>query len=131
MAVVHEELAYAAYIEALAACDFFVCPFPYGNMNSIVDAALVGLPGVCLDGAEAHAHADAAYFARLGFPQELVAATTDDYVAAIARLADDPDWLAHCRAIAAAVEPGHPFFAGDARLFAQAMDELIAAAAPA
>ena len=45
MAVVHEEPPYEAYAERLAACDFFVCPFPYGNMNSIVDAALLGLPG--------------------------------------------------------------------------------------
>ena len=68
MAVAHEELPYETYVERLAACDFFVCPFPYGNMNSIVDAVMVGLPGVCLDGPEAHAHADAAYFRRLGLP---------------------------------------------------------------
>ncbi|MGH6958774.1 MAG: hypothetical protein ACREEW_19085, partial [Caulobacteraceae bacterium] len=38
MAEVNEELPYDLYIERLAGCDFFVCPFPYGNMNSIVDA---------------------------------------------------------------------------------------------
>jgi hypothetical protein len=129
MAVAHEELPYDAYAERLAACDFFVCPFPYGNMNSIVDAALVGLPGVCLDGAEAHAHADAAYFRRLGFPDELVAATREGYLAAIARLVDDAGWLAHCRGIAAAVGPEHAFFAGDAQLFADAVERLIAQAA--
>ena len=125
MAVAHEELPYAAYAERLAACDFFVCPFPYGNMNSIVDAALVGLPGVCLDGAEAHAHADAAYFRRMGFPDSLITATPDDYVAAIVRLTDDDDWRAHCRQIAASVTPAHPFFAGDATRFADAVAELI------
>jgi hypothetical protein len=125
-AIVHEELPYGAYAERLATCDFFVCPFPYGNMNGIVDAALLGLPGVCLDGGEAHAHADAAYFRRMGFPEPLIAATREDYVAAIVRLADDPAWLAHCREIAAAVKPGHPFFDGDARLFAQAVAQLAA-----
>lgn len=127
-AVAHEEAPYEAYVERLAACDAFVCPFPYGNMNGIVDAALAGLPGVCLDGPEAHAHADAAYFRRLGFPPELAATRREDYVAAIARLADDPAWLAHCQAVAAAVGPDHPFFAGDAMLFADAVERLIAGA---
>src|SRR4029077_11984018 len=100
MAVVHEELPYDAYVERLATCDLFVCPFPYGNMNSIVDAVMVGLPGVCLDGREAHAHADVAYFKRLDLPDELATTCLDDYVAAIVRLVDDPAWLAHCQAIA-------------------------------
>jgi hypothetical protein len=124
-AVVHEEAPYEAYAERLAACDFFVCPFPYGNMNSIVDAALLGLPGVCLDGAEAHAHADAAYFRRMGFPEALIASTRTAYVAAIVRLADDPAWLAHCRGIAAQVGPAHAFFGGDASLFADAVMRLV------
>jgi hypothetical protein len=125
MAVVHEEAPYDAYAERLAACDFFVSPFPYGNMNSIVDAALLGLPGVCLDGGEAHAHADAAYFRRMGFAEALIAQSHEAYVAAILRLADDPQWLAHCRGIAAQVGPSHPFFGGDASLFADAVQRLI------
>jgi hypothetical protein len=128
-AIAHPELAYDDYIARLAACDFFVCPFPYGNMNSIVDAALVGLPGVCLDGPEAHAHADAAYFRRLGFPEALIAQTEDAYVAAIGRLADDRKWLRHCRKAAAKVDAAHPFFAGNAQLFVEAVEGLIAESA--
>jgi hypothetical protein len=125
-AVAHPELPYDDYIARLATCDFFVCPFPYGNMNSIVDAALVGLPGVCLDGPEAHAHADVAYFRRLGFPDELGTGSVDEYVAQIVRLADDRAWRAQCRAIAAKVDPGHPFFAGEAGLFVEAVERLVA-----
>jgi hypothetical protein len=123
-AIVHEEAPYDAYAERLAACDFFVCPFPYGNMNSIVDAALLGLPGVCLDGAEAHAHADAAYFRRMGFPEALITRTRADYVAAVVRLVDDPVWHARCREAAGAIGPGHAFFAGDASLFADVVARL-------
>jgi HMW1C N-terminal/HMW1 domain 2 len=130
-AVVHPELPYDDYIEQLASCAFFVCPFPYGNMNSIVDAALAGLPGVCLDGAEAHAHADAAYFRRMGFPEALIAASEATYVAAIVRLAADTAWRAECRAMAAKVDASHAFFAGDEGLFVQAVEALIAPAAPA
>jgi hypothetical protein len=125
MAVIHPELPYDDYLERLGGCAFFVCPFPYGNMNSIVDAALAGLPGVCLDGPEAHAHADGAYFRRMGFPEDLIAADEAAYVAEAVRLADDPAWLAHCRAIAARVDARHPFFDGDERLFAGAVAGLI------
>ena len=105
---VHEELPYEAYIDRLAACDFFVCPFPYGNMNSIVDAVMVGLPGVCLDGPEAHAHADVAYFRRLGLPDAL--RRTCDYVAAIVAGGRSAGW--RCQAAARTVDRGHPFFGG-------------------
>ncbi|MGH6955346.1 MAG: hypothetical protein ACREEW_01625, partial [Caulobacteraceae bacterium] len=87
-------------------------------------AVLVGLPGVCLDGAEAHAHADAAYFRRLGFPQELVAQDVEAYVAAAARLASDPAWLAHCRNAAAGADLRAAFFDGESRLFAAAVKAL-------
>lgn len=127
MAVAHEELPYVAYLQRMAECDFFVCPFPYGNMNSIVDAVMVGLPGVCLDGREAHAHADVAYFRRLGLPDALAAASRDDYVAAIVRLADDPAWRADCQAAARRVDRDHPFFGGDEGLFAQSIADLIGA----
>jgi len=125
MARAHEELPYEAYIEQLAACDVFACPFPYGNMNSIVDAVMVGLPGVCLDGPEAHAHADVAYFHRLGLPAELATSDVATYEAAIVRLADEPDWLAHCRAAARRVDRNHPFFQGDAALFVGAVETLV------
>jgi hypothetical protein len=128
MATIHEEAPYPAYIAELATCDFFICPFPYGNMNSIIDAVLVGLPGVCLDGPEAHSHADVAYFNRMGFPKGLATSTVDDYVAAVARLADDPKWLARCRKAARAVDLDKVFFKGDESLFVKKIDELIAAA---
>lgn len=131
MARAHEEMPYDAYIAQLAACDCFVCPFPYGNMNSIVDAVMVGLPGVCLDGPEAHAHADVAYFRRLGLPAELATSSVAAYVAAIVRLTDDPDWLAECQAAAQRVDRDHPFFAGDAALFTNAVEELVLRSEPA
>jgi hypothetical protein len=128
-AVVNEELPYDDYLRRLAACDFFVCPFPYGNMNSIIDAVLVGLPGVCLDGPEAHAHADVAYFQRMGFPKALATTSLDDYVAAIVKLADDPKWHARCLKAARAADLDKAFFTGDERLFVTAVKELTAGVA--
>jgi hypothetical protein len=130
-AVVHPHAPFRAYMESLRRCDLFLCPFPYGNMNGIVDVVSVGLPGVCLDGPEAHAHADAAFFARIGFPASLVAQTVDDYVAAATRLIDDPAWRADCRRIAVACDLERAFYRGDAGLFAAAIAGLIGSPAEA
>jgi hypothetical protein len=124
-AVVHTEMPYDKYMAALARCEFAISPFPYGNMNSIIDAARLGLPGVCLDGPEAHAHADVAYFSRLGLPPELSAKTVEEYSAVITRLIDDKAWRDHCRAAAAASDLDAGFFQGDERLFCEAMVKLI------
>jgi len=125
-AVVHPEAPYPIYMDWMGQCDFFVCPFPYGNMNSIIDAVRLGLPGVCLDGAEAHAHADLAFFARMGLPDELGAATIEDYVKAGARLADDWEWRRKCRDLALSSDLGAAFFEGDEKIFCDVMEGLLA-----
>ena len=66
----------------------FIDPFPYGNMNGIVDMAHLGLAGVCRVGPQVHEHIDAGMFHRLGLPGWLVADSTEAYVAAAVRLVD-------------------------------------------
>lgn len=79
---VHPHLSPQAYLQALSECDVFLCPFPYGNMNSIVDTAVFGMPGVCLRGSQPHAAIDAGIFARLDRPDALrVADDVEAYVA--------------------------------------------------
>ena len=124
-AVVFPEAPQDLYFERLARCDLFVSPFPYGNMNSIIDAFSLGIPGVCLDGPETHSHADVALFARLGLPETLCAKTIDDYVAATVRLIDDRDWREACRKIVRDADLDAAFFRGDARLFCDAIANLI------
>ena len=125
-AVVHTEYPYPIYMERLGMCDLFLCPFPYGNMNSIIDTVRLGIPGVCLDGEEAHAHADAAYFIRMGFPPELIAKNVDGYVGAAVRLIDDVEWRKTCRNIALASDLDKAFFTGDASLFCREMQRIAA-----
>src|SRR5579872_712892 len=124
-AVVYPEVSHDLYVKRLQACAFFVCPFPYGNMNSIADAVALGLPGVCLDGPEAHSHADVAIFKRLGLPDELAASTIDGYVAAAAKLVNDKAWLTKCQKIAAGVDIQARFYDGDASKFADAIYALV------
>ncbi len=124
-ATVFPEAPHERYMARLADCDLFLCPFPYGNMNSIIDAFQLGLPGVCLDGIEAHAHADAAFFARIALPDELVAKSVDEYVAAAVKLIDDEAWRAHCAEIARKADLEAAFFGGEPALFAAALEKLI------
>jgi len=124
-ATVSPELPHETYMERLSQCDLFLSPFPYGNMNSILDCFQLGLPGVCLDGPEPHSHADGALFARIGLPRELVAQTIEDYVAAAARLIDDGEWRSRCRAIVANADLDAAFFTGDAGLFCKAIADAI------
>lgn len=109
----------------LGQCDFFLCPFPYGNTNGIVNSFQLGLPGVCLDGEEAHAHTDAALFARIGLPAELTTKSVDEYVRAAIRLVDDRMWRALCTEIVRIADLEAAFFEGDTGLFCNAIEDLI------
>ncbi len=128
-AVVHTEAPRGTYLQRLGDSAFFLSPFPYGNMNSIIDAMLMGVPGVCLDGDEAHSHADVAIFKRLGLPSELATDSVEDYVAAAVRLVDDAEWRTHCRQVARDVDLDKTFYAGDERLFCEAVYGLLPAQA--
>jgi hypothetical protein len=124
-ATVFPELPHEAYMERLSRCDLFLNPFPYGNMNGIIDCFRFSLPGVCLDGAETHADADAAIFARMGLPPALAAKTVDDYVAMAVKLIDDAKWRNSCAKIITAADLDQAFFKGEASLFCEAIAGLL------
>ena len=124
-AVVHPRLAYERYMEGLAQCHLFLSPFPYGGITTIMDMFHVGLPGVCLDGPEPHAHADAAIFARINLSRDLITKSVDEYVAAAIRLIDDSAWRLHCTETVRNADLDAAFFKGDARLFGEAIEALI------
>jgi hypothetical protein len=124
-AIVHPELPQDEYMEKLSQCDLFLSPFPYGNMNGIIDCFRYALPGVCLDGPESHSHADTGFFARIGLPTSLAAKTVDDYVATAVKLIDDDAWRRSCAKIVADADLTAAFFRGDASLFCDAIAGLI------
>jgi hypothetical protein len=119
------ELPHETYMEHLSKCDLFLNPFPYGNMNGIIDCFRFSLPGVCLDGAETHSHADAAMFARIGLPSSLAAKTVDDYVAMAVKLIDDAEWRNACAKVVTRADLDAAFFKGDTSLFCDAIGGLI------
>lgn len=91
-AEVNAHMPVQAYQTALNSCELFVSPFPYGNMNGVVDAVRQGLPGVCLTGPEVHSHIDEGLFRRLGLPEELIATGYEAYIRAVLRLVEEHDW---------------------------------------
>jgi hypothetical protein len=124
-ATVFPELPHEAYMERLSKCDLFLNPFPYGNMNGIIDCFRFSLPGVCLDGVETHAHADAAMFARIGLPSALAAKTVEHYVAMAVKLIDDAPFRNACASTITAADLDAAFFKGDTSLFCDAIARLI------
>ncbi|MDD1615777.1 MAG: HMW1C glycosyltransferase involved in glycosylation of HMW1A and HMW2A, partial [Methylococcaceae bacterium NSP1-2] len=85
-ATVNLQQGYIHYLQQIANCDLYINPFPFGNMNGIVDLLSVGLVGVCKSGNEPHEHIDQGLFERLGMPDWLVTTTNEDYINAALRL---------------------------------------------
>ena len=90
-ATLHMSQAYEPYMAGIAACDLFINPFPYGNMNGMADMAALGMMGVCRGGPQVHQQIDAGLFRRLGLPEWAIASDVDSYVAAAVRLIDQPE----------------------------------------
>lgn len=88
-AEVNAHMPVLAYQRALNDCDMFVNPFPYGNMNGVVDVVRQGLPGICLTGPELHTHIDGGLFHRLGLPEDWVTPDYQSYIDAAVLLAED------------------------------------------
>lgn len=124
-AVVNAELPYAEYCAALSRCAFTLSPFPYGNMNTVIESVALGLPGVCLDGPEAHTHADGALYRRLGLPDELVAPDIPAFVKAAVRLVDDDAFRERAQRLAARAPIDAEIYTGDERIFADAIMEKV------
>jgi len=115
---VYPHSSYGTYLEHLNSCHMFLNPFPFGNMNGIVDAVRLGLPGVCWSGREVHSRIDKGIFGRLKLPEWLVTESVDQYVRAAIRLAEN---FAERREISDALQHANPdtvLFEGDPRIFA-------------
>ncbi len=124
-AVVHPTLAYRDYMREISGCDLFVSPFPFGNTNGIVDAVVLGLPGVCLTGPEVHSHIDEGIFQRLGLPDFCVTRTEEDYIASILKLITDEGLRASLRSRLKLERPDRILYDGAPEAFADVFEGLV------
>jgi hypothetical protein len=85
-AIVYPVLAYKDYVQALSSCDATFSPFPFGGLNTVVDALRQGLPVVAMERPEPHGRTDVMLLRLLAMPAWLVAHTEEDYVTAALKL---------------------------------------------
>ncbi|EKF3854798.1 cobalt ABC transporter permease [Salmonella enterica] len=123
-AEVNAHMEVGDYQQALNRCELFANPFPYGNMNGVVDVVRQGLPGVCMSGPEVHTHIDEGLFRRLGLPEELIAGDRETYIRAVVRLAEDDAWRESLQAQLRENDPEQVLFTGYPEKFAAAVKAL-------
>lgn len=118
-AEVNAHMAVQDYQQALNSCELFANPFPYGNMNGVVDVVRQGLPGVCLSGPEVHTHIDEGLFRRLGLPDELIADDREAYIRAVLKLAENTGWRESLQVQLRDNDPEQVLFRGHPEKFAE------------
>ncbi len=89
-------LPYRDYLQSITAVDVALDPFPYNGGTTSIDTLIMGVPLVTLAGDRSIARGGVSLLSNLGLT-ELIAATPQDYVDIIQRLASDPDRLAALR----------------------------------
>jgi hypothetical protein len=88
-AEVHCQMPYTNFLNHLSQCDLSMAAFPFGNTNSTVDAASLGLPTICHFGDEPSSQADKCVVDIAGLPSFLVNRTDDEYYATALKIVHD------------------------------------------
>ena len=88
-ATIKTMMPYHEYSEVIAECDLQLTPFPFGNTNGFIDAMMLGIPTVCMDGDELMSHSDVIFGRRVGLPEFLQTSSVMEYVQAALKLIND------------------------------------------
>jgi hypothetical protein len=124
-AIVYAHRGYKEYMEIVRKCDMYINPFPFGNTNGIIDTVTAGLIGVCKTGREVNEHIDQGLFERFGMPNWLVATTTEDYIKAVVKLAENHELRNELRSKHAGPDKVQRIFEGRPEIMGQMlMDRL-------
>lgn len=83
-------LSYDHFIRRICSCDIALSAFPFGNTNSTVDTALLGIPTVAHYGPESPAQSDALVMNTVGLPDWLICQTDELYYETALRLINCP-----------------------------------------
>jgi hypothetical protein len=83
--------SYEKFLTEICKCDFALAAFPFGNTNSTVDTALLGMPTVAHFGPEAPAQSDSYILKAVGFADWLVCRSDEQYFQTAMRLVENPD----------------------------------------
>lgn len=123
---VFPELSYADYMAKLEEGDLSIDSFPVGGYNTVLDALLVGLPFVSLEGGRFFNRVASTLLRRAGLA-ELAARSDEEFVEKAVRLIDDPAWRAQMRGRIANLDASRDLVDPDTpRHFRAAIDHLVA-----
>ncbi len=125
-ATIHLEKGFQSYANELAHMHISVSTFPFAGMNTIIDFAKSGIPGVRMDGPEVHEAFDPGMWRRMGMPEWAIANDEAAYEAVLCRLIDNPDLWQTMGEQLQQEERWRVFFNGDAMKFTMAVDQMIA-----
>ncbi len=89
-------MAYRDYLASITTVDIALDPFPYNGGTTTLDTLVMGVPLVTLAGDHSIARGGVSLLSNLGLT-ELIAATPQEYVAIVQRLAANPARLAALR----------------------------------
>ena len=107
-----------------------VSPFPYSGMNTVIDYAMLGIPGIRMQGPQVHEMIEAGMWRRMGMPAWTIVDDEAAYEAALCRMVDDPEIWQTLGQQLQGEERWKIFFNGDAMKFVMAVDQMIAAHKP-
>jgi len=80
---------YERYMTNLSQCELLLETFPFGGTNSNIDALLLGMPIVCLNGNEPHSLIDKVIIEAAGLPSWLASNSQEDYINAAVKVIDN------------------------------------------
>lgn len=89
--IAYPALDYHDYLYRLEAGDLFLCPFPFGNANTIQDYLSLRMIGSCMQSNELQSP-EAVLLSKVGFPRELIARDLPEYRELAVRLIIDYEW---------------------------------------
>ena len=84
-------IQYNAFLQEVAKCDLALAAFPFGNTNSTVDTALLGIPTVAHFGPESPAQSDRQMLMTAGLADWLVCRSDDEYYETALELIKSPE----------------------------------------
>jgi len=86
---VYPRTDFETYVTNLKTCDVSFSPFPFGGENSVLDALLLQIPVVTLEGDEPHARLDSRVLKLAGAPPWLITRSMDEYESTARRILSD------------------------------------------
>ena len=125
-ATIHLSKSFQDYVNALSEMHISVSTFPYSGMNTVIDYAMLGIPGIRMQGPQVHEMIEAGMWRRMGMPEWTIVNDEQAYEEALCRLIETPGLRQTLGQQLQHEERWKVFFDGDAAQFVDAVDAMIA-----